>query len=124
MQNQAVQAYQQTAQTTAAPRDLEAMLLSKAATGLQRIRNNWDGLAHELPEALLFNRKLWSVFLSSAVDAECQLPHDLREQMANLGVFVMCQTMELQVQPEPEKLDSLININRELAVGLRTPQPA
>lgn len=119
MQNQAVQAYQQMGQQTVAPRDLEANLLSKAASRFQRIRNDWDGLNHELSEALLFNRKLWSVFLSSAIDEESQLPLELRQQVANLGVFVMCQTMELQVLPQAEKLDALININRELASGLR-----
>lgn len=106
-------------QQTVAPRDLEANLLSKAASRFQRIRNDWDGLNHELSEALLFNRKLWSVFLSSAIDEESQLPLELRQQVANLGVFVMCQTMELQVLPQAEKLDALININRELASGLR-----
>ncbi|HVW91942.1 MAG TPA: flagellar biosynthesis regulator FlaF, partial [Devosia sp.] len=38
---------------------------------------------------------------------------------ANLGVFVLSQTAELQVSPAPEKLEILIKINRELAAGLR-----
>jgi flagellar protein FlaF len=119
MQNQAVKAYQRTGQATATPRDLEAQLLSKSAAQLQRIRNDWDALSEELPGALLFNRKLWTVFLTSAIEEDCPMPMPMRQEVANLGMFVLCQTAELQVAAQPEKLDSLIRINRELAAGLR-----
>jgi flagellar protein FlaF len=119
MHNQAVQAYQQTSRQTVPARDLEANLLSTAASHIQRIREDWDSLAGELPTALKFNRKLWTVFLTSVIDAESKLDQALRQQVANLGVFVLSQTAELQVRPEPEKLDVLVKINRELAAGLR-----
>ena len=119
MQNQAVQAYLQTARQTVAPRDLEANLLSMAAAHFQRIRNDWDLLATELPNALKFNRKLWTVFVTSVTEPESQLPLPVRQNIANLGIFVLSQTAELQVAPVPEKLDILVKINRELAAGLR-----
>jgi len=119
MQNQAVEAYQQAARQTVPPRDLEANLLSKAAAHFQRIRNDWNSLGDELPNALIFNRKLWTVFLTSVTDEESQLPLQVRQNIANLGVFVLSQTAELQVDPAPEKLDILVKINRELAAGLR-----
>jgi flagellar biosynthesis activator protein FlaF len=119
MQNQAVQAYHQTSRQTVPPRDLEANLLSTAAAHFQRIRNDWALLASELPAALKFNRKLWTVFITSVVDEESQLPQDVRQNIANLGVFVLTHTAELQVAPAPEKLDVLVRINRELAAGLR-----
>jgi len=119
MQNQALQAYQQVARQTVPPRDLEANLLSTAAAHFQRIREDWELLASELPTALLFNRKLWTVFLTSVTDPESQLPQPVRQNIANLGVFVLSQTAELQVSPAPEKLEILIKINRELAAGLR-----
>jgi len=119
MQNQALQAYQQVGKQTVPPRDLEANLLSTAAAHFQRIREDWELLGGELPTALIFNRKLWTVFLTSVTDPESQLPQDVRQNIANLGVFVLSQTAELQVAPAPEKLDILISINRELAAGLR-----
>jgi len=119
MQNQAVEAYQQAARQTVPPRDLEANLLSKAAAHFQRIRNDWKGLGDELPTALIFNRKLWTIFLTSVTDEESQLPLPVRQNIASLGVFVLSQTAELQVDPAPEKLDILVKINRELAAGLR-----
>jgi flagellar protein FlaF len=119
MQNQATQAYRQASKTTASPRDLEANLLSSAAAHFQRIRENWSDLSGELPEALKFNRKLWTVFLTSVVDNASPLAIEVRQHVANLGVFVLSQTAELQVAPEAEKLDILVKINRELAAGLR-----
>ena len=102
-----------------APRDLEANLLSAAAAHFQRIREDWELLGSELPTALKFNRKLWTVFLTSVIDDESQLPTATRQNIANLGIFVLSQTAELQVTPVPEKLDILIKINRQLAAGLR-----
>jgi flagellar protein FlaF len=119
MQQQAAQAYQQISRATVAPRDLEANLLSSSAAHLQRIRNDWNQLAFELPNALKFNRKLWTVFLTSALEDESQMPLDLRQNIVSLGIFVLCQTAELQVQAAPEKLDILVKINRDIAAGLR-----
>jgi flagellar protein FlaF len=119
MTNPAIQAYQQVGAKTVPQRDLEANLLSAAAAHFERIRNDWALLGSELPTALKFNRKLWTVFVTSVTDAESQLPADVRENVANLGVFVLAQTAELQASPVPEKLDALVRINRQLAAGLR-----
>ena len=122
MQNSAALAYQQVGRQTVNPRVLEANLLSRAAGQLQRIRDNWETELHELNTALMFNRKLWTVFLGSVTGEESQLPKSLRESIANLGLFVMKQTMTIQAEPTADKLTVLININRELATGLRAGQ--
>ena len=36
---------------------------------------------------------------------------EIRQNIANIGVFVMKQTIAMQTNPEPSKLDSLIAIN-------------
>lgn len=114
-------AYQQVGKQTTNARDLEANLLSKAASSLQRLRDNWDASpVKELHVALRFNRRLWSVFMSSVTSNDSHLPVDLRENIANLGIFVAKQTVSLEIEPKPQKLDVLININRQLAAGLRT----
>jgi flagellar protein FlaF len=119
MQNSAARAYQQVGKQTVSPRVLEANLLSRAAAQMQIVRDNWDTKRYELKDALLFNRKLWNIFLTSVTGEESKLPDKLRENIANLGLFVMKQTVSMQDNPVPQKLDSLININRELAAGLR-----
>ena len=119
MQQHATQAYQTTAKRTGNPRDLEANLLSKSAINLQRIRDNWDDASSDLSAALKFNRKLWNVFLNSATREENPLPAPIRQNIANLGLFVLNHTIKLEARPEPSRLDVLININREVAAGLR-----
>lgn len=118
MQN-AAQAYGAVARKIASPRDLEADLLLKAAAQLQTIYDGWDGKHSELDLALRYNRKLWSVFLTSVTSSENPLPAAIRQNVANLGVFVMNQTMSITQNPKREQLGALININRELASGLR-----
>lgn len=123
MQQHATQAYQTVAKRTGSPRDLEANLLSKSALNLQRIRENWDLAATELVPALRYNRKLWNVFLNSATQDENPLPAAIRQNIANLGLFVLNHTIKLEARPEAAKLEVLININREVAAGLRAQTP-
>lgn len=120
MQHQAAQTYQQVAKATGNPRDLEANLLSRAASNLQRIRENWESSSGELYGALRFNRKLWNVFLSSATREDNPLPAGVRQNVANLGLFVLSHTLKTEANPQASKLDVLISINRELAAGLRS----
>jgi flagellar protein FlaF len=116
--HQAAKAYGQVANLTANPRELEASLLLKAAARLQTIHDAWEHSGSKLNEALVFNRKLWSIFLASVVENDHPLPREVRQNIANLGVFVMNQTLSLMSEPRVEKLDSLISINREIASGL------
>ena len=51
-------------------------------------------------------------------DANNPMPRDLRQNVANIGIFVMNQTVSVMQDPKPEQLGSLININREIAAGL------
>ena len=119
MQQAAAQAYQKTAKQTASPRELESSLLYKSAGDLQRIRDNWDAAKGELFEALTLNRKVWTIFLEHATSADCHLPPAIQQNIANLGLFVVNHTLKVQTSPAPGKLDVLININREIAAGLR-----
>ncbi len=120
MQNSAALAYQQVGKQTVNPRVLEANLLSRSAGQMQRVRDEWETAQGELSTALTYNRKLWTVFLGSVTGEQSTLPKALRENIANLGLFVMKHTMSIQSEPEPRKLTVLININREIAAGLRS----
>lgn len=117
--HQAAQAYGAIAQKIASPRDLEANLLLKAASRLQTAHDNWDSVRPALDEALSYNRKLWTMFLTSVTSQENPLPAEVRQNIANLGIFVINQTMSIMRDPQREQLPSLININREMAAGLR-----
>jgi flagellar protein FlaF len=116
--HRAAQAYGTVSRQIVSPRELEADLLLKAASRLQAIKDGWDASKPQLDDALLYNRKLWTIFMTSATSAENPLPTAVRQNVANLGVFVLNQTLSIQADPAPERLTSLININRELAAGL------
>ena len=122
---QAASAYAKVAQATQSPRELEATVLMKAATRLQVIRDDWEGRRAELDEALTFNRKLWTILVTSVTDAENPLPQTIKNNIANLAIFVFERTITVMMEPGPEKLAALVTINREIAAGLRAqPQPA
>lgn len=117
--HQGALAYQKTAQQTASPRNLEAALLARFAAQLQQIRDTWPERMDELDGVLNKNRKVWSIFVSAVTKDDHPLPAPVRQNVANLGIFVMGQTYEVLATKNPEKLDALININRQISAGLR-----
>lgn len=114
----AAQAYARTSHTTSSPREIEAQALLKAARQLQEVQTNWVGPGKAMESALLFNRRLWSIFMSAAQTDENPQSIEVRQNIANIGVFVMKQTVDMQMNPDPAKLKSLIDINCNLAAGL------
>jgi flagellar protein FlaF len=58
------------------------------------------------------------VFLSEMTDHTNPMPKQVRQNVANLGLFVLNHTVTVMNDPRPERLKSLIKINRELAAGL------
>src|ERR1700712_5584037 len=113
----AAQAYSRTSET-APPREVEAQALLKAARQLRDVQNNWAGPDTNMHKALLFNRRLWSIFMSAAETNDNPQPMEIRQNIANIAVFVLKQTVEMQLNPDPAKLKSLIDINCNLAAGL------
>ena len=114
----ATTAYGAVAKQIASPRELEASLLLKAASRLQAIGDAWEQKHGELDDALLYNRKLWTIFLASVTQDDSPLPIEVRQNVANLGIFVMNHTIAVAAQPGREQLGPLVSINREVAAGL------
>jgi len=118
MSSAAAQAYARVANTTASPRDIEAQALLMAANKLQAVMTNADATFEQASEALMFNRKLWSIFLSEAQRDENPHPLDVRQNIANIGIFVLSHTAALQISPQRDHFKPLIEINRNIAAGL------
>src|SRR3954462_15947327 len=108
MQN-AAQAYATVARQIVNPRELEADLLLKAASRLQSIVDGWDRKKTELDAAVLYNRRLCSIFMISATNTEHALPVGIRQHIANLGQFVTNQTMSIMANPKREQINPLIS---------------
>jgi flagellar protein FlaF len=113
-------AYAKTAKESAPPRELEASLLLKAAAKLQAVHDSWRDKPAGLHEALLYNRKLWTVFLDAVTSEENKLPGIVRDNLRRLGVYIMAETFSLMTNPKPDHLQSIIKINRGIAAGLRS----
>ena len=114
----AARVYARTATETASPRELEARLLLKAAAKLQAVRKSWTDKPPGLSEALLYNRRLWIVFIDAVIRDDNKLAAAIRQNILNIGVFVMAETFSLMTKPKPEHVINLININRAIAAGL------
>jgi flagellar protein FlbT len=112
-------AYAKTAIDTAPPRELEASLLLQAAAKLQAVHDTWRDKPSGLDDALLYNRRLWTVFLDAVTSDTNKLPAEVRENVRRLGVYVMAETFSLMTKPKPDHLKSIIKINRGIAAGLR-----
>ena len=118
--NYASRAYAKTAKEVAPPRELEANLLLQAAAKLQALHDSWNARTASLNEALLYNRRLWTVFLDAVIRSDSPLPAQLRENVKTLGAFVLCETFSMMTKPRQKHLENLININRRIAAGLRS----
>jgi flagellar biosynthesis repressor protein FlbT len=118
--NYASKAYAKVAKETARPRELEANLLLKAAAQLQAVHDSWRDKPQGLNDALMYNRRLWTVFIDAVARPDNKLPMQVRQNIASLGMFVMGETFSLMTNPRPDHLVSLIKVNRRIATGLRS----
>lgn len=116
--NYASKAYAKVAKETAAPRELEARLLLNAAAKLQAVHDSWRDRPTGLNEALMYNRRLWTVFIDALSSTDNKLPAQIRGNLIKLGAFVMGETFALMTKPKPSHLKSIIKINRGIAAGL------
>lgn len=120
----ASKAYAKIANEVADPRELEARLLLDAAAKLQAVLDRWDSKAsprvgpNGLAEALLYNRRLWLIFIDAVMSDQNELPVEIRQNILNLSVFVMGETYSLMTAPKPHHAANLIKINRALSAGL------
>lgn len=115
----ATSAYARVALETMDPRELEASLLLKGAAKLQAALDEWaQKPPRVLSDALLYNRRLWIVFIDAVMRDDNRLPIEIRQNLLNLGVFVMAETFSLMTAPKQEHLVNLIRINRAIAAGL------
>ena len=116
-------AYSQSAKKTATdPREIEARALLKANSMMQDLQNRWGShTSEELDDILRHNRQIWLMFVDNAMeDSSSDRPSTLRSNIANLGAYVFKRTIDILADPKKEKIDILIDINREIAAGLMT----
>ena len=123
-QTQALRSYESVIKATRSGREVEAAALTKAALKLKECQDNWDApeREHKLEEALKFNQRVWSIFQSELSREDHELPKNLCLDILRLAAFIDRRIFETMADPSPEKLDIVININSNIAAGLRESQ--
>ena len=127
--SEAVIGYQQTQNTVDSNREVataeaDAIVLRQAAERLQKAQL----LPNEdyFEETLLYNQLIWTV-IQSEMTAENPLSEEIKANLVSLSIFVDKQTAKAIGTREPELLDTLIDINRNISLGLErrlSEQPA
>lgn len=117
--------YDKQKKETTNQRELEAHLLLKAANEMQKLHDRWnDATPQDIDNILTYNRKLWTVFLDTALENPDDRPNALRSNIVSLCNFIFKRTIQILASPSPDKVLVLIDINREIAAGLNTQPPA
>lgn len=68
--------------------------------------------------SLRLNWRLWTIFQAELTTERSDVPEDLRINMLTLCKFVDKHTVGALVNPTPEAITILIDINRNIAAGL------
>jgi flagellar biosynthesis activator protein FlaF len=116
-----LKAYRNAQNSTLSGRDVEAAALAQAALLLIECQKNWDSGERyaELSEALRINQTIWSIFQAELAKEDNPLPKQLKQDILRLSFFIDKRIIDVLAYPASEKLDSIININLNLAAGLR-----
>lgn len=121
MYQAALKAYDTVNKSTMSGRDIEAEVLTKAALKLKECQDNWteNGQGAKLVAALKYNQRVWTILQVELEKPENLLPNSLKVDLLRLNAFIDKRTLDTMAYPAPEKLTILININYNIAAGLR-----
>jgi hypothetical protein len=113
-------AYAKNVKTMETPSETDAFVLEQAAYKLSQLKVNQLDWA----DTLRHNMSIWTVLQAFVMgDESYHLPLEIRNNIFNLSRFVDKRTFALLGQTESERdttmLDVLININTNIALGLR-----
>ena len=120
-QTQSLKAYESVSNATRSGREIEAAVLTKAAVKLKECQDDWDAPDRDsrLEEALKYNQRVWSIFQSELSREDHEIPKKLRLDILRLAAFIDRRIFETLAFPESDKLNIVIDINNNLAAGLR-----
>lgn len=116
-----LEAYRTVQKTTMTGREIEASVLIAAAMKLKQCQDNWGAQDRnrKLDEALKFNQLVWTIFQSELAKPENPLPKKIREDLLSLSIFIDKRIFSVMSYPSQDKLTILININLNIAAGIR-----
>jgi flagellar protein FlaF len=116
--------YKKAEKKSLAGKDLEVAVLVKGARLLRECQKNWETYTQkqrltELAEACKYNQRVWAVFQTEALQEDNPLPVQLKRNILLLAGYVDKRLIDVLAYPSPEKLTQVIDINLNIAAGLR-----
>lgn len=100
----------------------EAWALIETARRMAEAADASDGdelqKRRRMREAMKLNWRLWTIFQSSLTVEELDVPEDIRVNILTLAKFIDKHTVASMAEPSPERLATLIDINRNIGGGL------
>lgn len=116
--------YKKAEKKNLAGKDLEVAVLVKGARLLRECQKNWQTytqkeLLTQLAEACKYNQRVWAVFQAEAMQEDNPLPAQLKRNILLLAGFIDKRLIDVLAYPGPEKLTQIIDINLNIAAGLR-----
>jgi flagellar protein FlaF len=114
-------AYQQAQKLAITPSAAESATLVKAAGILEKAKETITDMA-TYSAALKFNQRFWTVLQADLTSPGNKLSDKIKGDLLSLIIFIDKQTIKALADPKAEHLDVLIEINRNIAMGLRKQQ--
>lgn len=98
------------------PTQSEAWALTQAALKMKDALESGD--LDEMKAAVRLNWRLWTIFQAELLSPNCVIPIEIRQNVLSLANFIDKHSVNFMGSPDPNGVDVLININREIAGGL------
>jgi flagellar biosynthesis activator protein FlaF len=120
-----LEAYKATQKLNPSGREIEASALMQAALNIKECQNDWNAADRDakLREALRNNQTVWSILQGELIKEDNPLPKQVKEDLLSLSLFIDKRTFDVMLNPDPQKLTILIDINLNIAAGLnKTPR--
>jgi len=114
-------AYRGSTRSTASPKTVERKLLEENANRLESLQKQKDKNFPGYVKALHENLRLWLIFAGEAARDDNPMDSSLRAQLFALSDFVRNHTAK--VLNENASVEILVEINRNVAAGLRGEVP-
>ena len=99
------------------PQYTEAWALIEAARRMAEATAA-ENAKEEMRETLRLNWRLWTIFQVELTTGESDVPEDVRMNMLTLCKYIDQHTVGAIAEPTTEKIEILVNINRDIAGGL------
>jgi flagellar protein FlaF len=114
--------YTQHQQQGESVRETEARALLNCASRLAAAQDINNGYEYYI-DAIKHNQELWTLFQVMLADPQNPLPRDLKITLLNLSRYVDKVSLRASAEYSPDLLNSLIDINKQIAAGLSATPP-